>query len=78
MRRAIELAARGMFTTGTLAWAVYWSGTTWSLARVIVRPGEGHAEVNALASVNGDAVGATAYVSWNLCHFGRTRPAHMR
>jgi diaminohydroxyphosphoribosylaminopyrimidine deaminase/5-amino-6-(5-phosphoribosylamino)uracil reductase len=38
-----------------------------------LKTGEGHAEVNALADANGDAVGATAYVTLEPCAFiGRT------
>lgn len=38
-----------------------------------LKTGEGHAEVNALADANGDAAGATAYVTLEPCAFvGRT------
>jgi diaminohydroxyphosphoribosylaminopyrimidine deaminase/5-amino-6-(5-phosphoribosylamino)uracil reductase len=40
-----------------------------------VRPGERHAETNALAAIDGDARGATAYVSLEPCsHHGRQPP----
>ena len=77
MRRAIELAARGMFTTraNPRVGCVLVRDDVVIGEGYHVRPGEGHAEVNALASVNGDAVGATAYVSLEPCaHFGRTPP----
>ena len=77
MARAIQLAARGLYTTGcnprvgcVLAHGDRIVGEGWH-----VRPGEGHAEVNALRQAGGQAQGATAYVTLEPCsHFGRTPP----
>lgn len=77
MARAIQLAARGLYTTGCnprvgclLAHGDRIVGEGWH-----VRPGEGHAEVNALRQAGGQAQGATAYVTLEPCsHFGRTPP----
>jgi diaminohydroxyphosphoribosylaminopyrimidine deaminase/5-amino-6-(5-phosphoribosylamino)uracil reductase len=77
MARALELAARGLYTTtpnprvgcvivrdGTVA------GEGWH-----ERAGAPHAEVNALAAAGARARGATAYVSLEPCvHQGRTGP----
>jgi diaminohydroxyphosphoribosylaminopyrimidine deaminase / 5-amino-6-(5-phosphoribosylamino)uracil reductase len=77
MARAIELAARGLYTTEpnprvgcVLALDGEVVGEGWH-----VRAGEGHAEVNALAQAGARARGATAYVTLEPCsHFGRTPP----
>jgi diaminohydroxyphosphoribosylaminopyrimidine deaminase / 5-amino-6-(5-phosphoribosylamino)uracil reductase len=91
MRLAIELASHGMMTTRAnprvgcvLVKAGQIIGQGYH-----VRPGESHAEVNALASVNGQGLtdkgvsgpagqkiaDATAYVTLEPCaHFGRTPP----
>ena len=80
MRRALELAARGLFTTTPnprVGCVVARDG------RVIgegwhVRAGEGHAEPRALADAAAraeDTRGATAYVTLEPCnHYGRTPP----
>ena len=77
MRRAIELAALGRFTTSPNP----------NVGCVIVKEGdivgEGyhhhaggpHAEVNALKMAGDKAKGATAYVTLEPCsHFGKTPP----
>lgn len=77
MARAIELAARGLYTTEpnprvgcVLAQGAEIVGEGWH-----VRAGEGHAEVNALAQAGARARGATAYVTLEPCsHFGKTPP----
>lgn len=77
MRRALELARRGLFTTDpnprvgcVLVRDGRVVGEGWH-----VRAGEAHAEVNALARAGGDARGATAYVTLEPCaHHGRTGP----
>lgn len=77
MRRALALAARGLYTTtpnprvgcvlvrdGVLVGEGYYH-----------KPGEPHAEVNALRAAGAAAAGATAYVTLEPCnHFGRTPP----
>ena len=82
MRRCLQLALNGMRNAkpNPMVGAVIVSGT----GRIIgegyhVRCGEGHAEVNAFASVSsGDEAllkGATMYVSLEPCsHYGRTPP----
>jgi diaminohydroxyphosphoribosylaminopyrimidine deaminase/5-amino-6-(5-phosphoribosylamino)uracil reductase len=81
MARAIELAYRGLYTTSpnprvgcVLVRDGEVIGEGWH-----IRAGEGHAEVNALASVSDvhvqDIKGATAYVTLEPCsHQGKTPP----
>ncbi len=77
MGRALELAARGLYTTEPnprVGCVLVRDG------RVLAegwheRAGEGHAEARALAAAGGRAQGATAYVTLEPCsHFGRTPP----
>ena len=76
MARALQLAARGKYTTSpnpvvgcVLVRDGNVIGEGWH-----VRAGDAHAEVNALAAA-GDARGATAYVTLEPCaHHGRTPP----
>ena len=80
MRRALQLAARGLFTTTpnprvgcVIAREGRVIGEGWH-----ERAGEAHAEVRALSDVvarGEDARGATAYVTLEPCnHYGRTPP----
>jgi len=77
MARALELAARGLFTTTpnprvgcVLVRDGESVGEGWH-----VRAGEAHAEVHALAMAGERARGATAYVTLEPCsHHGRTPP----
>ncbi len=77
MARALELAARGLYTTEpnprvgcVLVNGGQVVGEGWH-----VRAGEGHAEVNALREAGDRARGATAYVTLEPCsHFGKTPP----
>jgi diaminohydroxyphosphoribosylaminopyrimidine deaminase/5-amino-6-(5-phosphoribosylamino)uracil reductase len=77
MRRALELAARGLNTTDpnprvgcVLVQASRVVGEGWH-----ERAGGPHAEVNALRSAGAAAEGATAYVTLEPCaHTGRTPP----
>jgi len=77
MRRAIELAQRGLYTTDpnprvgcVLVRDGQVLGEGWH-----ERAGEAHAEVNALRAAAGPAAGATAYVTLEPCaHTGRTPP----
>jgi len=77
MSRALELAARGLYTTEpnprvgcVLVRGEQVVGEGWH-----VQAGEGHAEVNALAQAGERARGATAYVTLEPCsHFGKTPP----
>ena len=77
MARALELAARGLYTTDpnprvgcVLVRGGGMLGEGWH-----ERAGEAHAEVAALAAARGDVRGATAYVSLEPCsHTGRTPP----
>ncbi|MFD1384516.1 bifunctional diaminohydroxyphosphoribosylaminopyrimidine deaminase/5-amino-6-(5-phosphoribosylamino)uracil reductase RibD [Rhodanobacter aciditrophus] len=77
MARAVQLARLGMFTTHPnprVGCVIEKDG------HIIgegfhAKAGEGHAEVQALASVQGDTTGATAYVTLEPCsHHGRTPP----
>jgi diaminohydroxyphosphoribosylaminopyrimidine deaminase/5-amino-6-(5-phosphoribosylamino)uracil reductase len=77
MRRALELAARGLYTTDpnprvgcVLVHDGRVLGEGWHQ-----RAGEAHAEVHALAAAGESARGATAYVTLEPCsHTGRTPP----
>jgi diaminohydroxyphosphoribosylaminopyrimidine deaminase / 5-amino-6-(5-phosphoribosylamino)uracil reductase len=77
LARALELAARGLYTTDpnprvgcVIANAAHVLGEGWH-----VRAGEAHAEVNALRAAGAKARGATVYVSLEPCsHTGRTPP----
>jgi len=77
MRRALELAARGLYTTDpnprvgcVLVRDGRVLGEGWHQ-----RAGEAHAEVHALAAAGESARGATAYVTLEPCaHTGRTPP----
>ena len=77
MARALELAARGLYTTDpnprvgcVLVRGGETLGEGWH-----ERAGEAHAEVAALEAARGDVRGATAYVSLEPCsHTGRTPP----
>ena len=77
MRHALELAARGLYTTDpnprvgcVLVRAERVVGEGWHECA-----GEAHAEVNALRAAGDAAAGATAYVTLEPCaHTGRTPP----
>jgi diaminohydroxyphosphoribosylaminopyrimidine deaminase/5-amino-6-(5-phosphoribosylamino)uracil reductase len=77
MARAVELAARGLYTTDpnprvgcVLTREGRIVGEGWH-----ERAGEAHAEVRALRAVSGEVRGATAYVTLEPCsHTGRTPP----
>ncbi len=77
MRRALELALRGLYTTqpnprvgAVLARDNEIVGEGWH-----ERPGEAHAEPNAIRAAGERARGATAYVTLEPCsHHGRTPP----
>lgn len=80
MARALALAERGLYTTGTnprVGCVIVRDGSIIGEG-FHLRPGEPHAEVNALgdASKRGrKAEGATVYVTLEPCnHFGRTPP----
>jgi diaminohydroxyphosphoribosylaminopyrimidine deaminase / 5-amino-6-(5-phosphoribosylamino)uracil reductase len=75
--RALDLAARGLYTTDpnprvgcVITHSDRVLGEGWH-----VRAGEGHAEVNALRAAGAQARGATVYLSLEPCsHTGRTPP----
>lgn len=77
MARAIELAKKGLYTTDpnprvgcVLVKHDQIVGEGWHAVA-----GGPHAEVNALAQAQGDAQGATAYVTLEPCaHYGKTPP----
>jgi diaminohydroxyphosphoribosylaminopyrimidine deaminase / 5-amino-6-(5-phosphoribosylamino)uracil reductase len=77
MARAVDLAARGLYTTDpnprvgcVLTRAGRIVGEGWH-----ERAGEAHAEVRALRAASGEVRGATAYVTLEPCsHTGRTPP----
>jgi diaminohydroxyphosphoribosylaminopyrimidine deaminase / 5-amino-6-(5-phosphoribosylamino)uracil reductase len=77
MRRALELAARGLYSThpnprvgAVIARDQEIVGEGWH-----ERPGQPHAEPNAIRDAGERARGATAYVTLEpCCHFGRTPP----
>jgi diaminohydroxyphosphoribosylaminopyrimidine deaminase/5-amino-6-(5-phosphoribosylamino)uracil reductase len=77
MGRALELAARGRYTTDpnprvgcVLVRGEEVVGEGWH-----VRAGGPHAEINALRAAGERAAGATAYVTLEpCCHYGRTPP----
>jgi diaminohydroxyphosphoribosylaminopyrimidine deaminase/5-amino-6-(5-phosphoribosylamino)uracil reductase len=77
MVRAVDLAARGLYTTDpnprvgcVLTRAGRILGEGWH-----ERAGEAHAEVRALRAASGEVRGATAYVTLEPCsHTGRTPP----
>ncbi len=77
MRRALELAAQGLYSTDpnprvgcVLVRAGRIVGEGWH-----ERAGEAHAEIRALAAAGAQAQGATAYVTLEPCaHQGRTPP----
>ena len=77
MRRALELAARGLYSTfpnprvgAVLARDQQIVGEGWH-----ERPGQAHAEPNAIRAAGERARGATAYVTLEPCsHHGRTPP----
>jgi len=77
MSRALELAARGLYTTepNPRVGCVLVQGETLVGEGWHLRAGEGHAEVNALAQAGELARGATAYVTLEPCsHTGKTPP----
>jgi len=77
MARALKLAERGLYTTepNPRVGCVLVSDGNIVAEGWHQRAGEGHAEVEALAKVNGQALGATAYVTLEPCsHQGKTGP----
>lgn len=77
MQQAIDLAWGGLYTTRCnprVGCVLVREGEVIG-SGYHLRPGEPHAEVNAICSVPGSAVGATAYVTLEPCnHTGRTPP----
>lgn len=77
MARALQLAERGLYTTepNPRVGCVLVRETKIIAEGWHQRAGEGHAEVNALAQIEGQAQGATAYVTLEPCsHQGKTGP----
>ncbi|RUO18196.1 riboflavin biosynthesis protein RibD [Aliidiomarina iranensis] len=82
MKRALELAAEGRFTThpNPNVGCVIVDFSADTAGEIVgegfhLRAGEAHAEVNALAEAGDRAKGATAYVTLEPCnHTGRTPP----
>lgn len=75
MARALQLAARGLYTTAPnpRVGCVLVNGDRVVAEGYHIRAGEGHAEVNALAQAGAAARGATAYVTLEPCsHVGKT------
>jgi 3,4-dihydroxy 2-butanone 4-phosphate synthase/GTP cyclohydrolase II len=77
MRMAIKEGEKGRFTAAPNPWVgcvVVKNGVVVGQGHH-VRPGEGHAEVNAINSCSVDVTGATMYVTLEpCCHYGRTPP----
>lgn len=80
MQLAIDLAQQGLYSTGVnprVGCVLVRDGQILGQG-FHLRPGEGHAEVNAIADAvkrHGDVIGATAYVSLEPCsHTGKTPP----
>ncbi|WP_225444621.1 bifunctional diaminohydroxyphosphoribosylaminopyrimidine deaminase/5-amino-6-(5-phosphoribosylamino)uracil reductase RibD [Pseudomarimonas arenosa] len=77
MAHALQLAARGMFTTqpNPRVGCVIAQGETWVGEGAHLQAGGPHAEVFALRQAGAQARGATAYVTLEPCaHHGRTPP----
>jgi len=77
MKRALDLARKGWGTTGPnpMVGAVIVKNGKIIGEGYHERPGEAHAEINALNSVSERADGAVIYVNLEPCfHYGRTPP----
>lgn len=77
MTRALQLAAKGMYTTqpNPRVGCVLVKDNQIIGEGYHARAGDGHAEVNALAQAGENARGATAYITLEPCsHHGRTPP----